>query len=118
MNRLLLLLFGGLTGLVNGFFGGGGGMIIVPVLLLLKKLPVKKAHATAILVILPVCLVSAFFYFSVEGFDLLTTLNVGLGVIAGGLLGSLLLKKASNKLITVMFAAVMAAAGVKMLFFP
>ena len=49
---------------------------------------------------------------------LTNTLNVGLGVIAGGLLGSLLLKKASNKLITVMFAAVMAAAGVKMLFFP
>ena len=92
-------------------------MVIVPVLLLLKKLPVKKAHATAILIILPVCLISAFFYFQDADFDLAQTLNVGLGVVAGGVLGASLLKKASNKLITIVFAVLMAAAGVKMLFF-
>ena len=48
----LLIAVGAITGLVNGFFGGGGGMIVVPMLTLLVNLQEKKAHATAILIIL------------------------------------------------------------------
>ena len=117
MKFFLLLVMGAITGFINGFFGGGGGMIIVPVLLFLNKLKVKVAHATAILIILPVSIVSSFFYLNFEGFDLGLTVNVGLGVLAGGVIGAFLLKEASNKCITAIFAAVMAAAGIKLLFF-
>ena len=54
---------GGLAlGAANSLFGGGGGMLAVP-LLRAGGLPERKAHATAILVILPICLSSLFLYF-------------------------------------------------------
>ncbi len=117
MQVFLLIAMGALTGLINGFFGGGGGMVIVPVLLYVNKLTVKAAHATALLVILPVSIVSGIFYLGIDSFDAGLLLNVGLGVLAGGAIGALLLKKASNTLITVIFSVLMAAAGVKLLFF-
>ena len=46
---------GAATGAANGLFGGGGGMIAVP-LLRAQGLEEKRAHATAIAVILPVSL--------------------------------------------------------------
>lgn len=92
-------------------------MVIVPVLFWLNRLPVKKAHATALLVILPVSIVSGLFYLNLEGFDLSLFLQVGVGVLVGGVLGALLLKKAPNGFVTVLFALVMLGAGVKLLFF-
>ena len=60
--NIYAILTGLAAGLINGIFGGGGGMIVVPMLVhLLKCLP-KKAHATAILIILPLSLVSGIFY--------------------------------------------------------
>ena len=101
------------AGCVNGLFGGGGGMLIVP-LLSGAGLEVKKAHATAVAVILPLCLVSAVIYIVKGIFDLHLTLCVGGGVVAGGILGALLLKKAGGFWLSLFFYAVMIAAGAKM----
>ena len=49
------LLAGGLAGLVNGFFGGGGGSVLVPLLTQLCKLDQRRAFATSVAVILPLC---------------------------------------------------------------
>ena len=49
------------VGAVSGFFGGGGGMLCVP-LLEYSGLDVKRAHATALVVILPICIVSSVVY--------------------------------------------------------
>ncbi len=116
--KALLILFGGVTGLINGFFGGGGGMIVVPVMTIIMKIQPKVAHATAIAVILPVSVISAITYFlSGVSSDLWSPLiSVGLGVIGGGVLGALLLKKINNKLLIKLFAVVMLIAGLKMLF--
>ena len=77
------------AGCVNGLFGGGGGMLIVP-LLSSFRLSAKKAHATAVAVVLPLCLISAVIY------------------------SALLLKKADNFWLSIFFYAVMIGAGVKM----
>ena len=45
VNKLYILLFGALIGLINGFFGGGGGMVVVPLLNKLFKMEQKKAQA-------------------------------------------------------------------------
>lgn len=118
-NRLNLysLLTGGAAGLINGLFGGGGGMIVVPMLVWLLKLPPKRAHATAILIILPLSLVSGLFYAAFGNLDLRVGIPVTLGVVAGGALGALLLSKLSSKRVVVIFSVVMAAAGIKMLLF-
>ena len=111
------ILTGLFAGVVNGVFGGGGGMIVVPMLVLLLKIPQNKAHATAILIILPLSIVSGLLYAAFGSLELSVALPVGGGVIAGGLVGAFLLSKLSSKWLTIVFSVVMMAAGVKMLFF-
>ena len=115
--KFFLVLAGVLTGICNGLFGGGGGMITVPVLTMLCGYEPKKAHATAIAVILPVSIISAIIYIVKGYFELKLSIAVGVGVIAGGILGAVLLKKFSNSVITKIFAVLMLVAGVKLLFF-
>lgn len=115
---LMLILCGAVIGFVNGFFGGGGGMIAVPVLERVLKNKTKTAHATAILIILPLCIVSAIIYIISGYFKLKIGLSAGAGVIAGGVLGAVLLSKLNNKVIRIIFAVIMTAVGFKMVFFP
>ena len=53
LEKIVMILAGITTGFINGIFGGGGGMIIVPILTFLLSKKNKIAHATAILIILP-----------------------------------------------------------------
>ncbi len=113
--KLFLMLSGAVIGFLNGFFGGGGGMVCVPILEKVLHLDNKKAHATAIAVIFPLSLVSAFIYVFngyVKSFPLLT---VGLGVVAGGILGSFALKFLPPKAIRIIFAIIMFAGGIKLI---
>lgn len=113
--KILLLLSGAAIGFLNGFFGGGGGMICVPILQKVLSLDAKKSHATAIAVIFPLSLISAFIYVIngyIQSFPLLT---VGLGVVAGGLLGAFALKFLPPKVIRLIFAIIMLAGGIKLI---
>ena len=92
-------------------------MVVVPLMTFLLKLRTKVAHATAIAVILPVTVVSAIIYCAKGYFDFGTGLPSGIGVIAGGAAGAWLLGKLSAKWVTHIFAIVMFAAGIKLLFF-
>ena len=92
-------------------------MVVVPLLALLSGLEPKKAHATAIAVILPVCVVSGLTYVFNKTFDLRTGAWVTLGFVVGGAVGALILKKIKSVWIAKIFAFVMLAAGVKLLFF-
>ena len=111
-----LILVGIIIGFINGFFGGGGGMICVPLLIYLLKLKDKIAHATAILIMLPISLVSSIIYFFNINIELNVTLFVILGSIIGGIIGAFLLKKLSNIWIRAIFSIVMILAGIKMIF--
>ena len=106
-----------IAGFLNGLFGGGGGMAVVPCLNFICGYPAKKSHATAILIMLPLSVLSGVIYFAYGKFDLSLTATVTLGVTVGGIVGSFFLKKLKNKVISVIFSFVMAAAGVKTLFF-
>ena len=116
-NKVKAVIGGCFCGLINGLFGGGGGMIVVPILTMALGLAVKKAHATAILIILPLSIISTFFYlfFGSSNFEII--FPVGIGVILGGVLGAFLLKKLSSKWVVIIFSVLMASAGVKMLVF-
>lgn len=115
--QIYAVITGCVAGLINGLFGGGGGMIVVPMLILLLKYEPQKAHATAILIILPLSIVSGLFYAAFGNLNVTVAIPVGIGVVAGGVLGALLLKKLSSKWLIILFSVVMACAGVKMLFF-
>ena len=115
--KILLIVTGIVTGVCNGLFGGGGGMVVVPMLVILLKLTPQKAHATAILIILPITVISAVISIINGHYELAVGIPTGLGVIAGGILGALDLKKIDNKMLVKAFAFVMLVAGVKLLFF-
>jgi len=116
--RNLIMIAGGLgVGFANGFFGGGGGMLCVPLLDKVLKEQTKVAHATAMLIILPISIASAITYVVSGYFDLRLTLIVGGGVVAGGIAGALLLKKLRSGVVAVIFAVLMIAAGVRLAFF-
>ncbi len=112
--RSLLGILGFAAGLINGFFGSGGGMIAVESMER-SGFESKRAHASSILAILPLSIVSAAVYylrgsmeFSREAFFLLG------GASVGGILGAMLLGKLSAKWIDRLFTALMLIAGIRM----
>lgn len=104
------------TGAVNGLFGGGGGMVAVPLLKNLLGYDEKKSHATAILVIAPVCAASALVYILSGYFRANVVIPAALGAVAGGFVGAKLLGTLPEFIVNIIFIAVMIAAGVRMLF--
>ncbi len=105
------------VGFVNGFFGGGGGMLLVPLLEKTMDCSVKKSHATAIAIILPVSLAAAIAYIINGYFKALPVLSVSGGAVAGGIVGALLLKKLPSSAVRIVFAIIMTAVGIKLGFF-
>lgn len=109
------IICGLLTGSVNGLFGAGGGMVVVPLLKNLLGYDEKRAHATAILVIAPVCAASAITYIINGYYDLGIIIPAAIGSVAGGFFGALLLDKLPEFIVNAVFIAVMLAAGVRMI---
>ncbi len=116
-DKIFSCITGVVAGGVNGLFGGGGGMIVVPMLIYFLKYSQKSAHATAILIILPLSIVSSIFYLAFGSIDLAVTIPTAVGVTVGGIIGALILSKSKPVFLAMVFSLVMAAAGVKMLFF-
>ena len=114
---LISIITGAVAGLINGLFGGGGGMVVVPMLTKLLKYKSKNSHATAILIILPLSIISGALYFTFGNFEFSIGIPVIIGIIAGGVFGAILLSKLSSKWVMIIFSIVMAIAGGKMLFF-
>lgn len=109
------VLCGLLTGAVNGLFGGGGGMVVVPLLKNMLGFDEKSAHATAILVIAPVCAASAIAYIIGGHFSAEVAIPAAIGSVGGGLLGAFALNKFPVALVNAVFIAVMLAAGIRMI---
>ena len=113
--KLLLILSGAVIGMLNGFFGGGGGMVCVPILQKVLGLDAKSSHATAIVVIFPLSLMSAFIYVLngyIKSFPLVT---IGAGVVLGGLLGAFALKFLPPKAVRIIFAVIMFVGGIRLI---
>lgn len=115
-NKWILVLFASAAGFINGFLGGGGGVVVVALLLSVLKLHQKNAQATALVIILPLTVVSAAVYLIKGSVDWTPTLWATLGVVAGGAMGALLLSKIKGNVAKIIFAAVLIAGGIKMFF--
>jgi len=108
-------LIGLVTGVANGLFGSGGGTIAVPAMVLLLKEEEHVAHATAISIILPLTLVSAFIYVSNSYIDWSLTIKTMLGGVVGGYLGAKLLNICPSHILRKVFAVFMIVAAVRMI---
>ncbi len=114
--QIAVILAGLAIGVVTGLFGAGGGMLTVPALTFIAKLDEKHSHATAIAIILPLCLISSVVYALGATFENGVVLPTVIGVTIGGAIGALLLKKMSDGAISFLFYALMLFAGLKMIF--
>ena len=112
--RILIVMASLFAGFATGVFGGGGGMIVVPILTGVYGLEPVKAHATAIATIFPLCLVSVIFYLTQGGWEWKSGLVVTAGVVVGGIVGALAMKKIPAKWLQPIFYILMIVGGVKM----
>lgn len=109
------LITGALIGFVNGFWGGGGGMLCVPLLQNIIKLPEKKAHATTLLIMLPLSISSLVVYMVKGNLPIMDAMKIGIGFVLGGIIGANILKKISNKWLGYVFSAIIIISGVKIM---
>jgi len=110
-----ITLAGIITGIINGLFGSGGGTVAVPVLTHMLSLKEKNAHATAIMIILPLTIISAFIYFRAGNLDLEISRNVIFGGVIGSVIGALILRRFSDNILRKIFGGFMIIAAVRML---
>ena len=115
IKKLHIALFGALIGVINGLLGGGGGMIVVPVLTKFFNFSQKEAQATALFVILPISIASSIIYITHNSINFSNSWPAILSIIIGGVGGALLLNKLDNKLIRIIFIALILISGVMML---
>ena len=104
------------AGLTNGVFGGGGG---IPLLMLLTKwagVEEKKAFATCVAVIFPMCVVSAALWCRRAELSLTTALPYLIGGFMGGLVGGRLFRKMPNVWLRRIFALFLLYGGWRYLF--
>ncbi len=103
-----------ITGLINGLLGAGGGMIAIP--FLSRVTEPKKAHATCVAIILPMCVSSAISYMSSSKVTLSDVAPYVIWGVIGALIGTVLLSKLSNVFIKKLFAVFMLWAAARLIF--
>lgn len=113
VNKIWCAAAGGAAGLINGFFGGGGGMILVPLLTGKCGLDQRKAFATSVAVIAPLCALSAAIYWFRGDLDLAAALPYLAGGLIGGLVGGRVFKALSMKWLRRTFALLILYGGIK-----
>lgn len=103
------------AGVVSGLFASGGGMILVPSFIGILKMNEKEARATSIFAILPMVLVSSFFYIKNDFIDWKVGILCAIGGVIGGVIGSKLLKKLSDKVLKISFIVFLVYASIRMI---
>jgi uncharacterized protein len=113
--KMKCALTGAAAGLVKGFFGAGGGMLLVPLLLRWLKLEERRAFATSVFIILPLCAVSAGVYLLRSDIDFARALPYLLGGLIGGFIGGRVFKKIPTALLHRVFGLLLIYGGVRSL---
>ena len=106
-------LAGAAAGVVNGFFGGGGGQVLVPLLAGKCGLDQRKAFATSVAVIAPLCALSAAIYYVRGQLDFALALPYLIGGLAGGFVGGKVFKNLSMTWLRRAFALLILYGGVR-----
>ena len=112
----ITLIAGLIAGMLNGFLGSGGGIILIFIMgVLIPDREPKDIFATAVLSILPMSAVSAYFYHRGGGIPMTESAHYYASALFGGVLGAVLLDKISTTLLKTVFAALMLIAGFRAL---
>lgn len=107
--RVVLLATG--VGLITGFFGVGGGFIAVPALVLAVGMPMRRASATALLVI-AINTAVAFVAHGTSHLDLRLTAVIAAATAAGAVVGALLQGRVNSAALQRAFGVLLVAVAV------
>ncbi len=115
-SKVISAVTGLISGVFSGLFGSGGGTVAVPAMEKFLNIREHKAHATAVAVILPLCVLSGAIYFHGTDIPAKQTLIACAGGIIGGCLGAKLLGKIKGRSLHIIFGIFMLVSGVRTLF--
>ena len=104
-----------LAGAVGGFFGAGGGALLIPVFTRWAKIEDKRAYASAVAVMLPLCAVSAVVYFLKAAPDLTQAAPYLIGGLLGGFIGGRVFKKVPMEILRKAFGLLLIFSGIRSL---
>lgn len=104
------------AGVVNGAFGGGGGIPLAVVLTEWAGMEEKRALASCVAVILPMCAVSAAFYAVNGALSLVDALPYLVGGFLGGLVGGKLFRRVKAEGLRRLFGLFLLYGGARYLF--
>ena len=113
---LISLAIGALSGVVAALCGVGGGIVMVPLFAILLKLPQKTAVATSLAAIILTAALATAKNHANSFVDWRVAISAGGAGAVVAWFAADLLKHLSNETLTRIFAAVLIAVGVKMLF--
>ena len=102
---LVYIAIGLVGGFMSGMFGVGGGILIVPALIYLAGEDPRRAAGTSLLAILPVSIAGVITYAIGGHVDVLLSVILAAGSIAGAPIGSWLLSKVSRTALALAFIA-------------
>ena len=113
--KIIILIGVGLVGgVINGLFGAGAGLLLVPLIKLVGKIDEKKTHATTLSCVMLMCVVNAIVFFINKQIDFGLTLWCLIGSLIGAIVGTFLLQKFKNKIISLIFSCILILSGVLM----
>lgn len=123
LNIIILLLAGGVTGFLAGFFGVGGGIILVPILLyfftqsigISTLVATHLTFGTSLLVVIFASLTSAVQYSKNNHVVWKAVLYIGIASIVGALIGSKVAASLQGKALQQIFATVVTIAAIRLL---
>ncbi len=113
IKKIISVPLGLVSGFINGLLGTGGGTLLVSVSELCGTKP-KNAHATALIVILPLSIVSIITYLFNGNLEIMPAIIVSISGGVGGFVGAKLLKKTPDKWLKIFFGITTIILGITM----
>ena len=115
--RLVRAILVGLAGgFLSGMFGVGGGIVMVPLIIWVLGHDRHTAHATSLAAIFLIAGSGVIAYGSAGSMDPPIGLALGVGGVAGGVLGATLMHRMSPRGLQLVFALLLVGAGLRMVF--
>jgi uncharacterized membrane protein YfcA len=115
---IILVIIGIFSGILGGMVGVGGGIVIVPALIYFLGFNQLDAQGTSLaLIMFPVGILGVMQYYKQGHVDFNIVLFIAIGFVVGSFLGSKISLSIPQETVKKVFALLMIAIAVKMLFF-
>jgi uncharacterized membrane protein YfcA len=110
-----IVLIGLVAGFFSALFGVGGGIVIVPLLLLVARFEVRPAAATSLAAIGITALAGTVTYVVHGDVEPVYAALIGVPAAAGAVGGTALQQRLPTRALSLLFAALLAAIGIRLL---